>query len=128
MINRTILAIFAVSICLWSAPSHAKWTKWYNLNNKNDTNELLDIVNNKNRYRTIPKRVECKADNKGVWIRVDNRPVHAGGMYYLKIGFKKNLEAELKQQKKRGVNVLSRSEVETTRGMVSCMVWRKPSW
>lgn len=125
MPRRAIAALMAVSICLLSTPSQAKWTRWYNINSSQEWGKLAALLD-KNNYRTYAKQVQCKGDNKGFWVRIDYRPTYASGWYYFRIDSKNKLDAEFQRYRKRGAIIISRSDVKTARGVVSCAVWRKP--
>lgn len=127
MLKRTILAAIVTSLCLLSVPASAKWTKWYNLNSRSDMRALVAVLEGgTNRY--VYKRVQCKQQKSTIMIRIDYRSIFEGGFYKLEIGFWKNIKAEVERQKKRGVTIISRSDVETNRGLFTCLVWRQAGW
>lgn len=112
---------------LWSTQSFAAWTEWYDLASKKDMQALNKVLEGgTNRY--VYKRVQCKAEGKTIMMRVDYRSIFEGGFYTLQADFWKKLEPEYNRQKKRGVTVISRSDVETNRGLFTCQVWRQSGW
>ncbi|MCP4314935.1 MAG: hypothetical protein GY789_02570 [Hyphomicrobiales bacterium] len=128
MPKRTIIAAILILSTLWSTQSFARWTQWYNLNNKKDYQALSHLINKQNRYRTVMKRVECKMEKGNIHIRIDNRSTFSGGYYYMTTGYGKNIEPQFKQAKKHGARTLSRSDVKTNRGLFTCIIWQKPQW
>ena len=76
----------------------------------------------------MPKRVQCKVSKGNLLARVDFRSAgFVEGNYYLFINSKAKVDAQFAKYKRRGATILSRQDVKTSRGTVSCIVWRHPS-
>lgn len=110
-----------VMICLMAVPSQAAWTKWFDMNNREDVAQLNKLA--KGRGGTLISRIKCKMDG-GLKVRVDYRRVYGDHIYYVGIDSKKRVDAEFAKFKKRGAKMLSRSDVQTSKGTMSCYVWR----
>lgn len=127
MLKKTILVAIVTSLCLWSVPSLARWTQWYDLASRSDMQELNALLK-RSTNRFVYRRVECKEENGTIMMRIDHRSTREGGFFQLKADFWSRLEKEVEQQKRRGVIIVSRSDVETSRGLFTCLVWRQEGW
>lgn len=124
--KKAIITAMAATMALWAVPSEAAWTRWYNMQKKADQNELFGYM--EQGTPRMPKQVQCKVSKGNLLVRVDFRSgVFVEGHYYLFINSKARVDAEFGKYKRRGASILSRQDVKTSRGMVSCIVWRKPS-
>ena len=128
MFIRSIFSAILTLCIVAPSSAFAEWTGWVDLANRNEVNSLADRIGKINGQRLAPKRVRCKADKNSIYINVDYRAVRAGGIYYIDADYWKNLETKDRTLKRHSANVLSRSDVETNKGLFTCIIWLKPQW
>lgn len=123
---KTVLCGFLVVLTFFAPTiAFAKTTGWINLSNKKEARQLQALFDEGLGRGVVTKKVECKAENGNFYIRLNYSHTRSQSNHYLRIGFWKNLEPEYLRYKKRGAVIVSRSDIETKKGLFTCIIWRK---
>ena len=91
MMKQTLVAATFVLTSLFSPPTQAAWTKWYNLSSNADMQKLNSVLKS-GTNRDIFKQVQCKQQGKSLVIRIDYRSTFEGGAFVLKVDWLKRVQ------------------------------------
>jgi len=117
--------LMLASAILSPQPSLAKSTGWIDLTSSKEVKKLNDLFDRGQGQGIVPKKIACKIENSRLYAKIEYGNTGTQSIYYTKIDFWKNIEPEFKKYKRRGAIIVSRSDIDTNKGMFTCIIWRK---
>lgn len=114
-----------LAAALLPVPAIAKSTGWIDLTSKKQIREFNALINRGKGQGLVYKKIECKLENSRPYAKIEYGNTGTQSIYYIYTDFWKNIEPEYKNFKRRGAIVVSRSDIETNKGLFTCIIWRK---
>jgi len=129
MRNNPIFVVLFILIVFLTSSAQAGWSEWIDINNgKAVTAAINNIEKEMGRYAAY-KRIQCKYENKRIYLRMYYNVVYTGGIYGIHVGMKDQIDAYIatRRKKRNGFHVRSRSDVDLGNENYSCIIWQKPN-
>ena len=105
--------------------SLAKSTGWIDFTSSKEVREFNELIHRGQGQGIVYKKIECKIENSRLYARIEYGSTGTQSIYYIYTDFWKNIEPEYKKYKRRGAIVVSRSDIDTNKGLFTCIIWRK---